>query len=211
MRPMRRTFLARAVACVVAGGLGSAGAFAHPGHAHAPVATAGLAPPKGVRLGGVHTLADQHGNAFTLGAPSDRATLLLFGFTSCPSVCPTGLADAAAVVARLPDDHAPRIVFVTLDPERDRPEVLREYVASFDPRIVALGGREEDVAAVAASYRVSHRRVPTGASWTIEHSAFAYLLDARGAVVRLYAHGTPPAVIAGEIERAGIARTTRRR
>lgn len=175
----------------------AAPALAHEGHRHAPRISAGLAPPKGVAIGGRFDLIDHDGRPFALGAPGP-ATLVFFGFTSCASVCPAALVDAAEVVKRL-GAAAPRVAFVTLDPQRDTREVLAAYVANFDPRFIGLTGSTQTIEALADAYRVAFRRVPTGASYTIDHSAYTYFLDERGAVARLYPHGAPAAVIAAEL------------
>jgi protein SCO1 len=186
--------------------LAALGAFAttHAWAESRPV-RAGFTPPKGRKVGGVFELNDQDGRPFLLGASNAQPTLLFFGFTQCPAVCPTALLEAKHVVARVPADRAPRVVFVTLDPERDTPDVLKAYVGAFDPRFVALSASPKLIAQVADAYLVSHRRVATGRSYTIDHSAYVYFLDESGTVQRLYAHGTPAAVIAGDIERAPVA------
>lgn len=177
-------------------------ALAHATQASPP--TAGTVPPAGVTMGGAFTLVDHRGAPLLIGTPGP-ATLLFFGFTSCPSVCPTSLADAAAAAQRLGRD-APRVVFVTLDPERDTREVLGAYVGAFDERFIGATGTPAQIRAAADAFRVGWRKVPTAGGYTIDHSAWMYLLDERGAVVRLYAFGTPAAVIAGEIAKLRSAR-----
>lgn len=177
-------------------------AGAHDGHRHENrPALRGMAPPAGVRIGGEFELIDQDGRPFRIGAPSGRPTLLFFGFTSCPAVCPTALADAQQVRSTLGPELAPTVVFITLDPQRDTPQVLKAYVGAFDPEFIGLGGSPEQVERAARGYRVGYRRVTTGASYTIDHSAFTYLLDERGRVVRLYPHGTPGIDLAEDLSR----------
>lgn len=107
--------------------------------------------------------------------------MIFFGFTHCPDICPTTLLQMTQDLEELgPDADKIKVVFVSVDPERDIPGTLKEYMASFDPRIVALTGAEEVVAAVARAYGASYRKVPTGDGYTIDHTASVLLLDRDG-------------------------------
>jgi protein SCO1/2 len=106
-----------------------------------------------------------------------------FGFVQCPDVCPTALARASAVMQQLGTDAGRvRLLFVTVDPERDTPELLREYMAAFDPRFVALTGNPEQIQATADTFRVHFKKVPTGGSYTVDHTALTYLFDPAGRI-----------------------------
>lgn len=179
------------------------------GHSPSTVPTAGFAPPRGTPIGGMFELRDQHDNPYRVGAPAHQPTLLFFGFTQCPTVCPTSLVEAKNVIDRAPAGRVPRVVFVTLDPERDTGDVLKAYVEHFDSRFVALRGTPGQINAVTDAYRVAYRRVPAGQFYTIDHSTYTYLLNETGEVERLYVHGTPAAVIASDIVRLPIARAPR--
>jgi protein SCO1/2 len=191
---------AAAAALLLSGTLCASGAAAHDGHQHGSgeLITAGLLPPGG--MGGEFDLTDQDGRQFRIGAAGHRYTLLFFGLTRCSSVCPTALAEAQRLVKRLPARQVPRVVFVTLDPERDTPEALKKYVGAFNPEFIGLTGSVQQIADVAAAYKVGFRRVSAPDGYTVEHSAFTYLLDERGRVARLYRFGTSAEVIASELK-----------
>ena len=130
------------------------------------------------------SLADFHG----------KLVLLYFGFASCPDVCPTDLVAIANLIGLLgPEGDELQPLFVTLDPERDTREVLGAYVAGFHPRFVALSGTEEDTRRVATSYKVAYEKVrlPGAAAYTVDHTAYVFLLDREGRFVTLFPPGTP--------------------
>jgi len=107
--------------------------------------------------------------------------MLFFGFVQCPDVCPTALARAAEVMHALGDDaQRVQLLFVTVDPERDTPEVLRAYVGAFDPSFLALTGSVDEIRTATGEFRVYFRQVPTGSSYTVDHSAMTYLIDPQG-------------------------------
>lgn len=141
---------------------------------------------KGLDLSGVSygrslALTDHHGRARTLDDFRGQVVLLYFGFVQCPDVCPTALARAVAVKEKL-GEQAPRlqVLFVTVDPERDTPEMLRAYMAAFDPTFLALTGSLADIAKAAEAFRVYFKKVPTGSSYTMDHTALSYLIDPAG-------------------------------
>ena len=124
-------------------------------------------------------LIDQSGRAVTQKDFIGKPSLIFFGFTNCPSICPTALAEIAARMDDL-GSRAERlnVIFVTADPERDTPEVLREYLGSFDSRIVGLTGGVADVTAMAQSIGAAFRKVPlAGGGYTVDHSGHAFLMD----------------------------------
>lgn len=145
-------------------------------------------------VGGPFTLSDQTGHRRNLADFRGKLVLLYFGFASCPDVCPTDLLAMANVIRSLgPDGDELQPVFVTLDPQRDTREVLAAYVASFHPRFVALSGTEEETRRVATSYKVAYEKVllPGAAAYSIDHTAYIFLLDREGKFVTLFPPGTP--------------------
>lgn len=132
-------------------------------------------------FGGDFRLNDPDGRERTLSDFYGRAVLLFFGFTLCPDVCPTALTRAVQIRKRLgADGRRLQVVFVTLDPERDTPQVLRAYTQAFDPSFIGLSGSEQRIAETAKAFRVVYAKVPTGSTYTIDHSALSYVYDARG-------------------------------
>ncbi|MBE0589331.1 MAG: SCO family protein [Hydrogenophaga sp.] len=143
-------------------------------------------PFKGIDISGApygrgFTLIDFNGQSRTLADFSGRVVMLYFGFVQCPDVCPTALTRAAAVKQQLGADAAQlQVIFVTVDPERDTPELLRDYMAAFDPSFMALTGSPEQIKAVADEFRVYYKKVPTGSTYTLDHTALSYLFDREG-------------------------------
>jgi len=114
-----------------------------------------------------------------------KVTVVFFGYTQCPDVCPTTMAELAQVKKALgPDGDKLQGVFITIDPERDTPDVLKSYVGSFDPGFVALRGSPEQTAATAKSFKVFYAKSPgkTPGSYTMDHTAGSYVFDTQGRV-----------------------------
>ena len=106
---------------------------------------------------------------------------MFFGFTHCPEVCPTTLFDLTRDLEALGADAAKlNVVFITVDPERDTPALMKTYLSSFDPRIVGLTGSDAEIAAAAKAYKVYYRKVPTDSDYTMDHTATIFLMDSRG-------------------------------
>lgn len=147
-------------------------------------------------------LTDHHGQPRTLADFRGKVVTVFFGYTQCPDVCPTALASMSQVVTALgPDGDRVQVLFVTVDPERDTPALLAEYVPLFDERFLGLYGTAEQTAATAKDFRVFYRKSgDLEGHYTIDHSAGTYLFDPEGRL-RLYArHGEDPAVIAADIK-----------
>lgn len=126
-------------------------------------------------------LTDQHGQTRSLAEFRGQVVMLFFGFVQCPDVCPTALARAAEVMHALGDDaNRVQLLFVTVDPERDTPEILQAYIDAFDPSFLALTGSMDEIRTAANEFRVFFRQVPTGSSYTVDHSAMTYLIDPQG-------------------------------
>ncbi len=136
-------------------------------------------------IGGDFTLTNQHGERASLSELKGRIVFLLFGFTHCPDVCPTTVADLTSVRRELGDDaRNVQIVFVSVDPERDTPPVLKKYLANFDPTILGLTGTIEEITRVSDRYSSKFRReVPLpGSEYSVAHTSFVYLLNREGKV-----------------------------
>lgn len=145
-------------------------------------------------VGGPFRLVDHTGKPVTDADYRGRFMLVYFGYTYCPDVCPAGLQVISAALDKL-GAKADRIVplFITLDPERDTQAQMAEYVKSFNPRIVGLGGKPEEIAAVAKSYRVYWKKIVDEKSpkdYTLDHTSIIYLMDPQGAFVRHFTHQT---------------------
>lgn len=138
-------------------------------------------------VGGPFSLIDHTGKRVTDKDFRGRYMLVYFGFTYCPDVCPSGLQVIAAALQKL-GAKAERVIpiFITVDPERDTPQQLAEYVKSFDPRLIGLTGSPDETAAAAKAYRVYYKKVPdekSTAGFTIDHSAIIYLMGPDGSYV----------------------------
>jgi protein SCO1/2 len=144
-------------------------------------------------VGGPFTLADAWGKPRSLAEFRGKVVLLYFGYTFCPDVCPTDLAAIAAMLRSL-GPHAAEVqpIFVTLDPERDKPEALRDYVAAFHPSFVALRGSDRETRRVATSFKVFYEKAPLPQSdaYLVDHMAFTFLLDRNGEYVAFFPPGT---------------------
>jgi protein SCO1 len=133
------------------------------------------------KIGGPFTLVDETGAQVTEAALKGRPTVMYFGYTFCPEVCPTTLTELAQWIRMLgPDADKLNYVFVTVDPERDTPKVMHDYVSAFDPRIRGFTGTPDQVAKVAREYRVYYKRIPTSdGGYAIDHTAGLYLMDSK--------------------------------
>ena len=162
------------------------------------------AAPEGVAgtatVGGPFRLADQFGTIRTDADFRGRFMLVSFGFSHCPDVCPTILQSMSAALDELgPAGERVAPVFITIDPARDTVERLRAYAANFHPRLVALTGSAEEIAAVARAYRVYYARAADhgagehgSGDYEMDHSAIVYLMGPDGAYVSHFTHDTPP-------------------
>jgi protein SCO1 len=136
-----------------------------------------------MKLPGTFHLRDTNGNPRTLEDFRGNVVLLLFGYTRCPDVCPTTLARAAEIKRRLGDQgNRLKVVFVSVDPERDTPAILAAYTAAFDPTFIGLVGNAQQTAEATRSFGAYYRKVPSGNSYTMEHSALEYVIDTKGVV-----------------------------
>ena len=136
-------------------------------------------------VGGPFKLIDQNGKAVSDQDLKGHPFLVFFGFTHCPDVCPTTLFDVSEMLRALgPDADRTRALFITVDPERDTPAVMKDYLSSFDPHLAGLTGDPAAIATVAKAYRVYYKKVPLdGGEYTMDHTAIVYLMDKAGRFV----------------------------
>jgi len=141
--------------------------------------------PQVAAIGGPFRLVNQDGQMVTDQDYKGRPFLVFFGFTHCPDVCPTTLFEVSEIMRNLgPDGDRMRTVFITVDPERDTPAALKEYLSSFDPRMSGLTGDPDAIATVAKGYRAFYRKVPLEqGGYTMDHTAIVYLMDKQGRFV----------------------------
>lgn len=136
-------------------------------------------------VGGPFQMTDQTGAPVTEASFKGQPFAVFFGFTHCPDICPTKLFELSEVLNALgPDAEKVSVLFVSVDPERDTPDVLARYISSFNTRIRALTGSTEQIDAMVKAYRGYYRKVPTeGGDYTMDHTAIVYLMDRDGKFV----------------------------
>ena len=154
-----------------------------------------------VPIGGPFALQDAAGNTVTEQQFRGRWMLVYFGYTHCPDACPTALQDMANALDQLPGKKDKvAILFITVDPERDTPAVMKDYVAAFEAPITALSGSPEATAAAARAYRVYFAKHPTkDGGYDMDHSSIIYLMDPKGRFAANFTHETPPDQIAAKL------------
>ena len=156
-------------------------------------------------IGGPFTLTDQRGQTRTDRDFRGKLMLVTFGYTHCPDVCPLTVAAIGEALDQL-GAQADQVagIFVSVDPQRDTPQVLGEYVASVSNRMVALTGTPDQVAAAARAYRVYYRigsDAATNPNYSVDHTALFYLMDRDGRFVQHFTHQTQPDAIVAAIRR----------
>jgi protein SCO1/2 len=148
-------------------------------------------------------LPDQNGQVRTLKDFRGKVVVMFFGYTQCPDVCPTTMAELAEARKLMGADGAKvQGLFVTIDPERDTAQVLKNYMANFDPTFLALRGTPEQLAAVAKDYKIYYKKVEgkTAGTYTMDHSAASYVYDTSGNL-RLYTrYGSGAQALASDLE-----------
>jgi protein SCO1 len=154
-------------------------------------------------IGGPFRLTDQNGRTVTEQDLVGHPSLVFFGFTHCPDICPTTLFDLSEVMRALgPDADRAHAVFITVDPERDTVAVLKDYLSSFDPHLFALTGDLASITAVAKEYRVYFKKVPLdGGGYTMDHTAIVYLMDKEGRFVSPFSLKRTPQASAADLRR----------
>ena len=148
-------------------------------------------------------LADQNGQVRTMKDFQGKVVVMFFGYTQCPDVCPTTMADLAGVKKTLgKDGDKLQVLFVTVDPERDTAQVLKAYMANFDPTFLALRPTPDQLAQVAKDYKVYYKKVDgkTPTSYTVDHTAGSYVYDPKGNVRLYYRYGSSKQALVSDIE-----------
>lgn len=153
-------------------------------------------------VGGPFAMTDDtNGRTVTDADFKGHPFLVFFGYTHCPDVCPTSLFQIAQVMKVLGPGTKIKVLFVTVDPERDTPKVMKDYVANFDPRIIALSGTAAQTRAMEKAYRVYAKKVPgKDGDYTMDHTAIVYLMDKEGHFVSALNLDRPAKVAAAELE-----------
>jgi protein SCO1/2 len=168
--------------------------------------------PKGPKFQGVDLtgaeygrdlpLTDQFGKERSIKDFAGKVVVVFFGYTQCPDVCPTSMSELAEVKRSLgADGDKLQGIFVTVDPERDTPEMLKGYMASFDPSFIALRGTPEQLVAVAKDFKIYFKRVdgPTPTSYTMDHSAGSYVYDTKGRLRVYHRYGAGAQSLAADV------------
>ena len=156
----------------------------------------------GTKLGQQWKLTDMNGQARDQSSFDAKVKLVFFGFAQCPDVCPTSLSELAEAMKLLgPDADRVQVLLVTVDPERDTPDLLRQYLSAFDPRFLGLTGTPEQVRQAASSFKAFYSKVSRpGGDYTMDHSASFYLLDRNGEARVLLSNNVGAAAIAHDIK-----------
>ena len=199
--PRRPILIFAALVLLIAAGVGSYALLnRHAGEGH----NSGAA-----LVGGPFTLTDHNGREVTEKTFLGKYMLVFFGFTFCPDVCPTELQVISAALDQMgPEADAIQPVFITVDPERDTPEVLKAYVGNFRPRLLGLTGTPEQVAAAAKAFRVYYAKVKnsgSAADYMMDHSTIIYLMGPDGRFVEHMTYTTDAAKLAGELKKTVTA------
>jgi protein SCO1/2 len=156
----------------------------------------------GSSFGHDFALQDPSGKERTLEDFRGKAVVVFFGYTQCPDVCPTTLATLAQAMKELgPDADRVQVLFITVDPDRDTPDLLSKYVPSFDPRFLGLRGDADATARTAKEFKVIYQKVPgpTPGSYTMDHSAGSYVFDAKGRLRLFVSNGQGADVYAHDL------------
>ena len=159
--------------------------------------------PVPAAIGGPFQLTDQSGTTVTDKSLQGRPSLIFFGFTHCPDVCPTSLFEISEVLRAMGKD-ADRVnaYFVSVDPERDSMEAMKDYLSSFDPHLKGLTGDPEAIAKMLTAYRVYAKKVPLkDGDYTMDHTALTYLMDRDGKFVAPFNLNRTPEEAAADLKR----------
>ena len=156
----------------------------------------------GAPMGGELRLTDHNGKPRTLADFRGKVVLVNFGYTQCPDVCPTTLADLASAMKKLGADASQvQVLFVTVDPRRDKPELLRQYLPAFDPSFLGLYGDEAATKKVENDFKIyaAERPGKTPESYTVDHAAQTFVFDRQGKVRLVMGYGMAPDAIASDV------------
>lgn len=149
-------------------------------------------------------LVDHNGQPRQLSDFNGKVVAIFFGFTHCPDICPTTMADLASAMKLMgPNSDEVQVLFITVDPERDTPDVLKDYVPHFDPRFIGLTGTAEQIATTAENFKIfySKQEVEGSNDYSMDHSAGTYVFDKQGKVRLYLRYGQAPAEIAHDLSR----------
>ena len=164
--------------------------------------TSSLERPRASLIGGPFALQDGDGKTVSDQTLRGRPFLVYFGYTHCPDVCPTELARISDILTQMGDKSIPAL-FITVDPQRDTPKTMQDYVSSFNSRIIGLSGSPQAIAAAEKAYRVFSRKgqsQPDG-DYSMDHSSIVYLMDKSGSFVEAFNVERPPEEAAKDLER----------
>jgi protein SCO1/2 len=167
-------------------------------------AVTGYSPtPHAAAIGGPFQLVDQNGKPFTDRDMKGKPYLVFFGFTHCPDICPTTLFEMSQLMRKLgPDADRAGALFVTVDPGRDTPAIIKDYLASFDPHLRGLTGDQAAIDQAIKDYRVYAKKVPLqNGDYTMDHTAIVYLMDKDGQFVAPFDLQRSPDAEATELRR----------
>ena len=195
--PRRPILIFSLIVLALAAGLGAYAVF----NRHLP----GMTSTGTALVGGPFTLTDHTGKRVTEKDFLGRHMLVFFGFTYCPDICPTELQVMTAALDMMgPDGEKIQPVFITVDPERDTPEVMKAYVENFGPRLVGLTGSPEEIAAAAKAYRVYYAKSAKAGSdeYLMDHSSIVYLMAPNGQFVMHFTYTTDAAKLANALKEA---------
>ncbi len=155
-------------------------------------------------IGGAFNMVDQNGNAFTEANLKGYHTLMFFGFTHCPDVCPTTLSTVTDAIDTLSEKQREKlkVVFVTVDPERDTPQLLKEYLANFSDDYIGLSGAPQNLKAMAKKYLVYYAKSADSPPehYLMDHSAYLYLFDTNGEYVAHFSHKMKPSALGTKLQ-----------
>ena len=157
----------------------------------------------GADYGSKLSLPDQNGKIRTMADFKGKFTVVFFGYTQCPDVCPTTMAELAQVKKSLgKDGDRLQGVFITIDPERDTPELLKAYLTAFDPSFIALRGTLEQTAAAAKDFKVYYAKVPSKSAdtYTMDHTAGSYVFDEAGRLRLFTKYGSGAEALAADLK-----------
>lgn len=150
-----------------------------------PLAGAGGVKSGGAQIGGEFKLIDQDNNEFDSDSLKGKLALIYFGFTYCPDICPTSLNKITEVFKVL-DKYKiqANFVFITIDPQRDTPAVLKNYLQHFNPNFIGLTGSEQQIRAVADKFKVYYAKIGEGERYMVDHTSFIYVINSRGEYIK---------------------------
>jgi protein SCO1/2 len=159
--------------------------------------------PRVAEIGGPFALVDHHGKSVTDRDYLGKPTLVFFGFTNCPNVCPSTLLEITNQLEELgPDADRLNVLFITVDPERDTPQQLALYLSSFDPRITGLSGALENIFAAMKAYHIYAKKVPLkDGGYTMDHTATIAVMNSKGQYVDAMHYQAPTATTRAKLHR----------